>query len=107
MERLHLAQGQFGRRLKRRHLATGLRGWTTFIAAQHLAEEKAREKAMEARRAARRKAVRIKFVAYRDAREKLNSWTGPRKFEEWLLALAERELGGEGAAQLPQVSCWL
>ena len=70
---------------------------------------KAREKEMEARRGAKRKAVRELFVSRRDALEKLKLWNGPRKYEEWLLELAQGVLaGGEQAAapEMPKVS-WL
>ena len=73
------------------------------------AEVKARHKAKEAERSARRKAVRKLFEERRNALEQLNAWQGPRKFEEWLLRLAEGVLvGGDKAAapEMPEVCAY-
>lgn len=53
---------------------------------------KAGNAATKARRADRKAAVEQRFLEHRAAAEKLKRWHGPRKFCEWLLALAEREL---------------
>ena len=51
--------------------------------------------------------MRALFEERRNALEELKVWQGTRKFEEWLLELAEGVLGGEGAVEMPRVSCWL
>ena len=61
----------------------------------------------EEKRAARRKAVRTSFEERRNALEQVKAWQGPRKFEEWLLHLAEEVLqrGDKAAAPKPPEVC--
>ena len=65
-----------------------------------------REKELEKIRAARRKELRQRFVRYRSKLEGRGQLVQPRKYEEWLLALGERECertDAEETAPLPQV----
>ena len=55
-------------------------------------QAKAREKQAAKTRAERKAQVKQRFLEHRKECEGRKDYTGPRKFEEWLLALAEAEL---------------
>lgn len=68
---------------------------------------KAREKECEKIRAAKRASTKQRFYEHRARLEARKKWQGPRKYEEWLLALAERELAAGDAAEaavMPEVT---
>ena len=68
---------------------------------------KAGGKEKKQQRAAEKNTVRERFIKHRDATEKVSKWQGPRRFEAWLLALAERELAAREPAEatvMPEVS---
>ena len=64
-----------------------------------------RVKVSKEKRAARKGEVRARFLKHRANLEESGQWVGPRKFEEWLLQLAECVLGGSCKPELPEVSC--
>ena len=66
-------------------------------------DRKGKRQATKARRTADKDAVRTRFMEHRSKLEALGSWAAPRKFEEWLLWLALREMGDGDAAEIPQV----
>ena len=47
--------------------------------------------------------MRQRFEKRRNKLEKLKLWKGTRKFEEWLLELADGVLGGEDQAAAPEM----
>jgi hypothetical protein len=62
-----------------------------------------RQRENERARGAKRACVRQRFLEHRDACEKLGRWTDPRKFEEWVLALATKVLDAEDETVVPEV----
>ena len=65
------------------------------------ASAKVRRKATAAANVARKQPLRKRFKQHRAELEGRKQWSGPRKFEDWLLVLAEREL--QGVAAVSQV----
>lgn len=59
----------------------------------------ARDKEMRQQRAATKADLEERFLAHRARLEKRKQWRGPRKFGEWMRALAERELEQAEACQ--------
>ena len=69
-------------------------------------EAATREKEAENKRRDRKADIKRRFVEHRATLETAKKWKGPRKFEEWLFALAERAMGDASeaeAAAIPQV----
>lgn len=64
-----------------------------------------RQRELTARKSAERARVRERFLKLREGCEKLGRWTGPRKFEEWLLGLATKVLDAQDETAIPEVLC--
>ena len=69
-------------------------------------EAEVRGKEAARKRVERKASLKARFLEHRAVSEKRKAWEGPRKFEEWLFALAEQEISmrlHERAA--PQAAC--
>ena len=66
-------------------------------------EKTSRKKQTGKLRTQRKDEVRKRFLQRRIAAETNGKWSGPRKFEEWLLGMAERVLGGDSIEDTTQV----
>jgi hypothetical protein len=63
-------------------------------------EAEVRGKEVARKRAERKASLKARFLEHRAAGEKRKEWEGPRKFEEWLFALAEQEMRPHERARL-------